>query len=210
MRLIVVAVVLLSLCLSGCGSNERADASARKAEATREDSLMAVIRQAQDRSAQRGSRIVNPATLADSAAATGAGKFSAFSDSAIQTAAPRATGPGRTPTATATADTAATLEAAIATNANYLAVDSGSAEDRRLDSLMLIANTLASNYQRMVMNHTHRNLAQAAHQNPAKTRRLRKKITELAPERIAQESKVNQIRQQRLQALREQAAKPNY
>jgi len=192
-----IAILILFLAVPGCVRKESPESTAKKVELARQDSLLAVIQSAGDRS--RPARIINPA------AATRTSKFSSFSDSALQSVQKTAVRvKGKPKIATANSDTASTLESAIATNAAAIKVDSGSAEDRKLDSLMLIANTLSNRYQQMVMTHTHRNLAEAAHQNPAKTRRLLKNIMESAPERLSQSKKINEIRQQRLQSLQSQ------
>jgi hypothetical protein len=197
--LFISLLTALALCLAagGCGKKDAAEATAEKA---RQDSLFALVRSAQERSASGVSRIVNQTAPAQGR------KFTSFSDSAIQSAQKKtAAAPGTKPVSVAaSSDTAGTLDSAIATNAKIIRVDSGSAEDKRLDSLMLIANTLSNKYQQMVMTHTHRNLAEAAHQNPAKNRRLLKAITESAPNRLAQNKKINEIRQQRLQSLQNQ------
>jgi hypothetical protein len=193
----ILLTAFLCLAVSGCGKKENKDTMAIKADRARQDSLFSLIRAARDRSPQEKSRIVNPATVARPQ------KFSSFSDSTIISARKK-------PAAGAAAggpdslDTAGTLAEAIATNAKIIKVDSGSAEDRRLDSLMLIANTLSSRYQQMVMTHTHANLAAAAHQDPAKTRRLLNTITEKAPDRIARNKRNNELRQERLQAIERQ------
>jgi hypothetical protein len=197
---LLIMISLLCCSIIGCGKKNTADLSAEKA---RQDSLMAVIRSAQDRSIQGASRIVNQASPA------GPGKFSSFSDSAIKSARARPSLAMARPAAKisdtlAKSDTASTLDSAIATNAKNIKVDSGSAEDKRLDSMMLIANTLSYRYQQMVMTHTHRNLAEAAHQNPAKTRRLLNKIIGAAPDRFMRNKKAGEIRNQRLQALQNQ------
>jgi hypothetical protein len=190
---------LMTVALFSCGKKDVGDAT----EKSRQDSLMSVIRSAQERSLQGTTRIVNQASPA------GPGKFSSFSDSAIKSAQENASGAGSKPASKSRetpvkTDTAGTLDSAIATNAKIIKVDSGSAEDKRLDSMMRIANTLSYRYQQMVMTHTHRNLAEAAHQNPAKTRRLLNKIIEAAPDRFVKNRRASEIRNQRLQALQNQ------
>jgi hypothetical protein len=200
----IVALLFLALAMAGCGKKDDADSIEKKAESARRDSLFSLIRSADARQEGQRSRIINPAV------APSRNKFTSFSDSAIKSvrnkplAAPRALPDSANAGHTGKSDTANTLESAIATNAKIIKVDSGGAEDRRLDSLMLIANTLSNRYQQMVMTHTHRNLAEAAHQNPAKTRRLLKNISESAPGRLAQNKRTNEIRQQRLQSLQNQ------
>ena len=197
---LLIMISLLCCSIIGCGKKDVADAT----EKSRQDWLMSVIRAAQERSAAGGTtRIVNQASPA------GPGKFSSFSDSAIKSAQENASGAGSKPASKrretpAKSDTAGTLDSAIATNAKIIRVDSGSAEDKRLDSMMRIANTLSYRYQQMVMTHTHRNLAEAAHQNPAKTRRLLNKIMEAAPDRFMRNRRASEIRNQRLQALQNQ------
>ncbi len=98
-------------------------------------------------------------------------------------------------------DTAASLEAAIQNNASVISVDSGSSEDKRLDSLMKIANTLSDRYRALVATHTHQNLAQAAHQDPSKTRRLLTTISEKSTQRIENAKLISEERKKRLQEL---------
>jgi hypothetical protein len=98
-------------------------------------------------------------------------------------------------------DTAATLDAAIKNGASTISVALGSSEDRRLDSLMIIANTLSERYRALVATHTHQNLAQAAHQDPAKTRRLLNTISAKSAQRIENAKLISEERKKRLQEL---------
>jgi hypothetical protein len=188
-------IVILVLAITGCEKRDNGPSVKKRAEIARQDSLMAVIANAQHRAAQGQSRLAAAGQPAISDSTSSKKKFSSFTENALKAKTPA---PG---TLQAKADTVGTLDSAIATNAKIIKVDSGSAEDRRLDSLMRIANTLSYQYQQMVMTHTHRNLAEAAHQNPAKTRRLLNKISEAAPEKFLRAKRAGEMRNQRLLEL---------
>jgi hypothetical protein len=106
-RLIIISLLCCSII--GCWKKEATDATAEKA---RQDSLIAVIRSAQERSAQGASRIINPSTSVQP------NKFSAFSETAIKSAQKK---PGvalvnpaaKNSGANGNSDTAGTLESAI-------------------------------------------------------------------------------------------------
>ena len=97
-------------------------------------------------------------------------------------------------------DTVGTLEAAIGKNA-VISVEKGSAEDKRLDSLMNIAREKSYEYQQYVATHTHTSLAQAAHQDIAKQRRLLLTIAEKAPERLIAAKRAKFMRAQRMREI---------
>jgi hypothetical protein len=170
-----VSIALLCALSISCGKN---DSAARKARSVQNDSLMALFNAPSGTDSAQKARI-----LPDTTAQT--------------TTAPLPNAEKK--------DTAATLDAALKTGASIIAVDSGSKEDRRLDSLMTIANTLSARYRALVSTHTHQNLAQAAHQDPAKQRRLLKTITERAPERFERARIIAEERKKRLREMNGEA-----
>ena len=199
---------LCIILLSGCGSPEgRAEKKEGSPITSREDSLMAVLSAAKASAAQGTSilRVDQIDSLAAQSQAEGVldGGIAATPSPATTAPAPQATPSKAVSAAPASAGppppaTASTLEEAIRLNA-ILQVDSGSAEDLRLDSLMALAQSKSYEYQRYVMTHTHTSLAAAAHQDIAKQKRLLRAIAAKTDERnlAAQKAKFIRIQRQR-------------
>jgi hypothetical protein len=80
-------------------------------------------------------------------------------------------------------------------------VESRSTEGPRPDSL---ASSQSPDDRRTETNLTRSNLPETAHQDPAKTRRLLNTITESAPDKLARNKKINEVRQARMQAIQRQ------
>ena len=180
-RLGIVATALLALHALGCGGKSQGSPAGRSGIQSREDSLLAVIAAAKT-SAELGTSILRKEQIDSLAAvpesdggrepsakpaAPASAPVSPRPQSAV--AAAGSSAPGFVLTQS---DTAGSVERALKSGAAMVMVDSGSAEDKRLDSLMLVAESLSASYRAYVLTHTHKNLALQAHQDPAKQRRL--------------------------------------
>jgi hypothetical protein len=183
-RKMLLLFIITGLGSIGCGSKKSTFTSNVQPALSTRDSMMLMLNKASD-AAREARRIVSLKRLQDSSEAQ-TGGMQRYSQTVLSQ------------TAATSGDTAATLEAAISTGAKVVMVDSGSAEDRRLDSLMMVAASLSDNYRRFVMNHTHKTLAQAAHQDPAKQRRLLSTITTKQQEREEAARRADEARQRRI------------
>jgi len=198
------------LSLSGCSSDTNRSSTIKT---TRADSLMNVINQARSSAEKKTSilsqgKIDSLATLSDEELSAQIGMVKEPSNapspgapktgiSVDQKAKPDT---GTTAYILTDKDTAGSVEKAISKNAAMVMVDSGSAEDLRLDSLMAIADNLSAGYRAYVLTHTHKNLAQQAHQDPAKQRRLLLAINAAKDRREQALVKANEARKKRLEA----------
>ncbi len=195
---IVVCISVMGL-LCGCGS-PKGVAENRAPAVQQNDSLMALFNDAESDTALQATASSNP--LGDSIvegaiarAVTGGTRGIAQKDSGASVVSAISGG------AQKKIDTVGTLEEAIARNATIV-VDSGSAEDLRLDSLMALAWSKSYEYQRYVMTHSHKSLAASAHQDIAKQKRLLKTIAENTKERQSDAQRAKFLRAQRTRELK--------
>ena len=178
--LVFIAAATLAVTMAACANKDKQQSASAPAKlSSREDSLMTLIDAARKSSQAASPAILNQKQMDSALVAT-------TGSSAPEAKTTRSLAPNTAKSSAKVAsdssssmskginsqDTAGSLDAAVKKNAAVIVVDSGSKEDKRLDSLMRLSQEIGYKYQALVMNHTHKSLAEAAHQDPVKQRRL--------------------------------------
>ncbi len=174
-KMILILAAAMVLAIAACGSKEKQPQQPAVKLTSHEDSLMSVLDAARKSSQASTPAILNSKQMDSAVSASGNPTVQSTSEAkttAKQAAKKNDSSADTTSTQINANDTAGTLDAAVKKNAALIVVDSGSAEDRRLDSLKQLSSEMGYQYQMLVANHTHRTLAEAAHQDPVKQRRL--------------------------------------